>query len=66
MLTNQPGARRVVADFEGGAMMLDAGSLPLRHADRNIKLIDCVACRNVDHRSPDVIVHSLPGLVGAA
>ena len=58
------GGRRVVADFEGGAMTSDAGALLLRHADRTIKMIDRVAGCFVDHRSPDFIVHGLPTLVG--
>ena len=58
------GGRRVIADFEGGAMTSDAGALLLRHADRSIKLIDRVAGCFVDHRSPDFIVHGLPALVG--
>ena len=33
------GGRRVIADFEGGAMSSDAGALLLRHADRSLKLI---------------------------
>ena len=58
------GSRRVIADFEGGAMTSDAGALLLRHADRTIKMIDRVAGCFVDHRSPDFVVHGLPTLVG--
>ena len=53
------GGRRVIADFEGGAMTSDAGALLLRHADRAIKLIDRVAGCFVDHRSADFVVHGL-------
>ena len=35
--------RRVIADFEGGPMTSDAGTLLLRHTDRAIGLMDRVA-----------------------
>ena len=58
-------ARRcVIADFQGGPMTSDAGTLLLRHTDRAIGLIDRVAACFVDDRMPELVEHQLPSMVG--
>ena len=58
-------ARRcVIADFQGGPMTSDAGTLLLRHTDRAIGLIDRVAACFVDYRMPELVEHQLPSMVG--
>ena len=56
--------RRVVAAFDGGMITTDAGTLLLRHANRAIGLFERVASCFRDHRNPDLVVHSLPAMVG--
>ena len=57
--------RRVTAAFDGGAISTDAGALLLRHhCDRAIRLFDRVASCFIDHRTPELVVHELPTLVG--
>ena len=56
--------RRVVADFEGGAITSDAGALLLRHTDRAINLFERVAGCFIDQRHPLYLVHGLRTLVG--
>ena len=56
--------RRVIAGFDGGAITTNAGALLLRHADRAIKLFERVADCFVDHRSPELVVHELPTMMG--
>ena len=54
---------KVVAGFDGGAITSDAGALLLRHVDKAINLFDRVASCFVDHRKPDLTVHSVRTLV---
>lgn len=56
--------RRVVADFEGGAITSDAGALLLREADRAIGLSEGVARCFHDGRSQEDIEHTIETLVG--
>ena len=56
--------RRVVADFEGGAISSDAGALLLREADRTIGLTESVARCFRDGRDQDLIEHTIETLVG--
>ena len=56
--------RRVVADFDGGAITSDAGALLLRHCNSAIGLFERVAACFVDRRRQDLVVHALPTLVG--
>lgn len=57
------GRRRVVADFDGGPITSDAGTLLLRRADRRLSLYDQVAACLTDHRDPKRIQYSLRTLV---
>ena len=57
------GRRRVVADFDGGPITSDAGTLLLRRVDRRLSLSDQVAACFTDHRDPRRIRHSLRKLV---
>ena len=54
----------VVAAFDGGKMTSDAGALLLGATDRAIGLIERFAGCFTDHRSPDLIEHRVPTLVG--
>ena len=56
--------RRVIADFEGGPMTSDAGTLLLRHTDRAIGLLDRVAACFTDHRMPELVEHQVRSMVG--
>jgi len=53
----------VVADFDGGPITSDAGTLLLRRVDRRLSLSDQVAACFTDHRDPRRIRHSLRKLV---
>jgi Transposase DDE domain group 1 len=56
--------RRVVADFDGGAITSDAGGLLLKATDRAIGLVDRLAACFADGRRPELIEHSVATLVG--
>jgi Transposase DDE domain group 1 len=56
--------RAVVAAFDGGTMTSDAGALLLGATDRAIGLIERFADCFTDHRSPELIEHRVPTLVG--
>jgi Transposase DDE domain group 1 len=56
--------RRVVAEFDGGAITSDAGGLLLKATDRAIGLIERFAACFADRRRPELIEHSLATLVG--
>ena len=56
--------RRVVADFDGGAVSSDAGALLLGRADAAIGLIDRLAGCFKDARDPDLIEHTVRTLIG--
>ncbi len=56
--------RRVIADFGGGPMTSDAGTLLLRHTDRAINLFDRVAACFTDHRMPELVEHQVRSMVG--
>jgi hypothetical protein len=56
--------RRVVADFDGGAITSDAGGLLLKATDRAIGLVERFAGCFVDGRRPELIEHSVATLVG--
>jgi hypothetical protein len=56
--------RAVVAGFDGGKMTSDAGAMLLGATDRVIRLVERFAGCFKDHRSPDLIEHTVPTLVG--
>ena len=56
--------RRVVADFDGGAITSNAGALLLGATDRVIGLIERFAGCFVDGRAGDRIVHDVSTLLG--
>lgn len=64
MLFARLDGRRVVADFGGGAITSDAGSLLLGAVDRAIGLVERFAGCFVDGRSRDRVVHQVATLVG--
>jgi len=51
------GARRLEADFSGGALTTDAGALLLREADKRLGLLDALDRCLPDPRDPDLITH---------
>ena len=57
-------SRRVVADFEGGAITSDAGALLLGATNRAIGLVDRFAGCFSDRRRKDLIEHDVWTLVG--
>ena len=56
--------RRVVAEFDGGAITSDAGGLLLGATDRVIGLVDRFASCFVDRRVPELVEHSVRTLIG--
>jgi len=56
--------RKVVADFDGGAMTSEAGALLLGGVDKAIGLVERVAKCFVDLRDPKLIEHSVATLAG--
>ena len=57
------GRRRVVADFDGGSITSDAGTLLLRQVDRHLSVSDQVTDCFTDHRDPKRIRYSLRTLI---
>ena len=57
------GRRRVVADFDGGPITSDAGTLLLRRVDRHLSVSDQVAACFTDHRDPKRVQYSLRTLI---
>ena len=56
--------RRVVAEFDGGALTSDAGGLLLGATDRTIRLVERFAGCFRDARRPEFVEHSVATLVG--
>ncbi len=56
--------RRVVADFDGGALTSDAGGLLLGATDRTIRLVERFAACFRDARRAEFVEHSVATLVG--
>jgi hypothetical protein len=56
--------RAVVADFGGGTITSDAGALLLSKTDHAVRLIDRFAACFRDHRSQELIEHTVRTLVG--
>jgi hypothetical protein len=57
------GSRQVLADFDGGTISSDAGSLLLREVEQITGVIRQFAACFRDHRNPRLIEHSLEQLV---
>lgn len=55
--------RRIEANFGGGEVSSNGGVLLLRQVERRVKLLDEVARRMVDPRSPHLVRHSLASLL---
>src|SRR3954452_8225658 len=51
------GAKQVLADFHGGRLTTDAGSLLLREAERRLGLFDALDTAIPDPRRPELIEH---------
>lgn len=56
-------SRRVVANFEGGYLSGDGGSLFLREIERHHRVIDRLAACFDDFRDPDLIEHTVSELL---
>ncbi|MBD3853426.1 MAG: IS1380 family transposase [Acidobacteria bacterium] len=57
------GTRKVVADFSGGRITSDAGSLLLREVEEGTGILRSFAACFVDYRVPESVEHSVPELV---
>ncbi len=64
MVFTRVDGRRVVADFDGGAITSDAGSLLLGATDQAIGLVDRFAHCFVDSRIAERVVHDVRTLLG--
>jgi Transposase DDE domain group 1 len=56
--------REVVAQFDGGDITTDAGSLLLREVDRRLQLTERLSACFTDYRRPDLVEHAVGELVG--
>jgi len=63
MLFQDLGARKVVADFDGGKLSSDGGALLLRQIDQGLGLSRTLARCFEDRRNPDLIEHSVQELL---
>ena len=57
------GSRRMEADFTGGYLSSDGGSLLLREMDSHLGLCDKLARCFTDTRDPDFVEHDLPVMI---
>src|SRR4051812_41442360 len=57
------GTRQVLADFDGGDISSDGGALLLREAEARTGIIRQFAACFTDHRSPDLVEHSVEHLL---
>ena len=55
--------RKVVAAFDGGTMTSEAGAMLLGATDKQIRLIERFAGCFLDYRAPELIEHTVQGLV---
>lgn len=55
--------RRIEANFSGGEVSSNGGVLLLRQVERRVRLLDEVAQRMIDPRSPHLVRHSLASLL---
>ncbi len=63
LLFQDLGLRHVVARFNGGPVISDAGGLSLREVEAKFHFIDQFATCFTDHRHPDLVEHTLPELL---
>src|SRR5271165_7409341 len=56
--------RAVVAAFDGGTMTSEAGAMLLGATDKRIRLVERFASCLTDHRTAELIEHTVSGLVG--
>lgn len=56
---SRPGTRRIVAEFSGGTITSDAGSLLLKETDTKMNLLERFSRCFTDRRSPLLIEHTL-------
>ena len=57
------GTRKVVADFSGGRITSDAGSLLLREVEKGTGILRSFAECFVDYRTPELVEHTVQELV---
>lgn len=57
------GRRAVQAEFRGGEVSSDGGALLLREVDRRFGLLDRVAARLIDPRSPGKVRHDVASVL---
>ena len=55
---NTSGRRQIVAEFNGGTITSDAGSLLLKETDSKMKLLSRFSQCYIDRRSPVLIKHT--------
>ncbi|MDH7503056.1 MAG: transposase, partial [Verrucomicrobiota bacterium] len=63
MLFTDLGPRKVVADFSGGTLSSDGGTLLLRQVDLSLRLTSSLAACFYDARDQRFVDHSLPELL---
>jgi hypothetical protein len=58
-----PGTRQIVAEFDGGTISSDAGSLLLKETDSKMNLLERFSQCFIDRRSPLLIEHSVEQMI---
>jgi len=61
--TSAPGTRQIVAEFNGGTISSDAGSLLLKETDSKMNLLGRFSQCFIDRRSPLLIEHSIEQMI---
>src|ERR1700730_965332 len=57
------GAKKIIAQFDGGLLSSDAGVLVLREVEQRLRLADRLAACIVDPRAPEQITHALADII---
>ena len=57
------GAKKIIAQFDGGLLSSDAGVLVLREVEQRLRVAERVAACIVDPRAPEQITHTLADII---
>jgi Transposase DDE domain group 1 len=57
------GAKKVIAQFDGGLLSSDAGVLVLREVEQRLRVAERMAACIVDPRAPEQITHTLADII---
>ena len=57
------GAKKIIAQFDGGLLSSDAGVLVLREVEQRLRVAERMAACIVDPRAPEQITHTLADII---